>query len=155
MLERLHAIQDLHGQIRHSDLATLCGEMRIPLAEGYEVATFYHRLDVVPDEAAPAERDPIRVCDGLPCLMRGAREIGADVERRMGRAVRWGPCIGRCDAAPAVEVGRRVVAPATADRVAEAAGPDRGAEGDGTATLDAGGFQIGRASCRERVYVLV
>jgi formate dehydrogenase len=120
LLERLHEIHDAHGQIRHRDLATLCAEMRIPLAEGYEVATFYHRLGVVRDDAAPADPAPVRVCDGVPCLVRGARDLGAGIERATDRSVRWGPCIGQCDRAPAIEVGAHVVAPATADAAAEA-----------------------------------
>src|SRR5206468_7315484 len=100
---RLHAIQDAQGDIRHRDLAALCAEMRLPLAEGYEVATFYHRFDVVPDDAPRPDPVPIRVCDGVPCLLAGSRELGAEIERGTGRSVRWGPCAGRCESAPVVE----------------------------------------------------
>lgn len=41
LIEHLHRIQDRYGEIRHRHLAALCDELRIPLAEGYEVATFY------------------------------------------------------------------------------------------------------------------
>ena len=122
LLERLHEIQDEHGEIRHRRLAALCDEMRIPLVEGYEVATFYHRLDVVPDDAPPPDLLPVRVCDGLPCVLAGAHALRDDLERARG-GVRRGPCIGRCDQAPVMEVGRRVIGHATPDRLAEAPAP--------------------------------
>ncbi len=150
LLERLHAIQDAHGQIRHRDLAALCAEMRISLAEGFEVATFYHRLDVVPDEAPEPEKIQVRVCDGVPCQLRGARELTNDVERTIGRRARTGPCIGRCDVAPAVEVGRHVVAQATAARRPGGGGaPAGGAREPAAETLEAylarGGYGLVRA----------
>ena len=120
LLERLLQIQDAQGWIRHRDLAALCAELRISLAEGFEVATFYHRLEVVADDAPDPEPVPVRVCDGVPCLLEGARELAQDITQATGGRVRWGPCIGRCDVAPAVEVGLHVVAGATVGRVTDA-----------------------------------
>lgn len=119
LIEHLHRIQDRFGEIRHRHLAALCDELRIPLAEGYEVATFYARFVVVKD-VSPPPLPVVRVCDGLPCLMRGARALEAASAAAIGRPVSVGPCIGQCDNAPAAEVGRRVLTRATADGIADA-----------------------------------
>lgn len=149
LIEHLHRIQDRFGEIRHRHLAALCDELRISLAEGYEVATFYARFVVVKDAAPPAPGPPVRICDGLPCLMRGARELEAAAAAAIGRPVSVGPCIGQCDGAPAVEVGRRVLTRATAGDIASAlAGgetPPPSAHADLAASVARGGYASLRA----------
>ena len=123
LIEHLHAIQDRFGHIAERHLAALAAEMKIPMAEAYEVATFYARFDVIADgEPAPAPIT-VRVCESLSCAMAGSEAIAKACAESAGTDVRVlrGPCIGRCAAAPAVEVGRAVVEQATAARVMSAA----------------------------------
>src|SRR4051812_27195718 len=47
LIEHLHLIQDEYGHISAAHLAALAGEMKLALAEVYEVATFYAHFDVV------------------------------------------------------------------------------------------------------------
>src|SRR3974390_33847 len=47
LIEHLHLIQDRYGHLSAAHLAALAQEMRLPLAEVYEVATFYAHFDVV------------------------------------------------------------------------------------------------------------
>ena len=47
LIEHLHLIQDRYHHISAARLAALAEEMRLPLAEAYEVATFYAHFDVV------------------------------------------------------------------------------------------------------------
>src|SRR5215472_13204179 len=47
LIEHLHLIQDRYGHLSAAHLAALAAEMRLPLAEVYEVATFYAHFDVV------------------------------------------------------------------------------------------------------------
>ncbi|MEK7284937.1 MAG: NAD(P)H-dependent oxidoreductase subunit E, partial [Chloroflexota bacterium] len=103
LIEHLHLIQDRYGRISHGHLVALCQELRISLAEGYEVATFYASFDVVPDDA-PIAPPAARVCDGLPCRIAGADSVADDLAAR-GRSVRRVPCLGRCDHAPALAEG--------------------------------------------------
>src|SRR5512145_2707767 len=42
LIEHLHRIQDRHGCLRAAHLVALAHEMRLAMAEVYEVATFYH-----------------------------------------------------------------------------------------------------------------
>src|SRR5262249_27541365 len=47
LIEHLHLIQDRYGHLSAAHLAALAAEMRLALAEVYEVATFYAHFDVV------------------------------------------------------------------------------------------------------------
>jgi formate dehydrogenase len=47
LIEHLHLIQDRYKHISARHLQALADLMRIPMAEAYEVATFYHHFDVV------------------------------------------------------------------------------------------------------------
>jgi formate dehydrogenase len=123
LIEHLHLIQDRHGCLSAAHLHALAEEMRLPMAEVYEVASFYAHFDIVLDgEAAPAEIT-IRVCDSLTCAMLGAQALLAELPDRLGAKVRVqrAPCMGRCDAAPVAEVGHRHVERATLDGLAAAA----------------------------------
>jgi formate dehydrogenase len=120
LIEHLHRIQDRYGCLSAAHLAALAQEMRMAQAEVYEVATFYHHFDVVKEgETAPALLT-VRVCDGLACEMEGARDLLARLPALLGREVRVvaTPCVGRCNEAPAVVVGRNPVPHASLDRVA-------------------------------------
>ena len=47
LIEHLHLVQDRYGHISAGHLAALADEMRLSMAEVYEVATFYAHFDVV------------------------------------------------------------------------------------------------------------
>jgi len=98
--------------------------MRLSQTEVYEVASFYHHFEVLRDgQAGPGLT--VRVCDGLSCQLAGATPLLADLQQRLptllGRAdvrVLAAPCVGRCDQAPAVQVGQWPLGHATTDAVA-------------------------------------
>ena len=123
LIEHLHLIQDKFGHISAPHLAALAQEMRLAMAEVYEVATFYAHFDVIREgEAAPLPLT-VRVCDGLSCEMAGATAILKSLALRLGghaRVVR-APCMGLCDKAPVVQVGHRQLTRATLETVAAAA----------------------------------
>ncbi|MGH8804135.1 MAG: NADH-ubiquinone oxidoreductase-F iron-sulfur binding region domain-containing protein, partial [Polaromonas sp.] len=97
-------------------------EMNIPMAEVYEVATFYHHFEVIKgDEQAPGLT--VRVCDGLACELAGAQDLLARLPALLGNQdvrVVAVPCIGRCEQAPAAVVHQRPVPLATAEAVVSA-----------------------------------
>ena len=74
LIEHLHCLQDAHGALREGHLVALAGEMRLSMAEVYEVASFYHHFDIVADDAAVAPRT-LRVCTGLSCQLAGAQDL--------------------------------------------------------------------------------
>ena len=104
-------------------LVALAREMNIPMAEVYEVATFYHHFDIL-REGESAATLTVRVCDGLSCEMQGARALLERLPAILGSEVRVmaAPCIGRCEQAPAALVGQRAVPWADVERIAEVCG---------------------------------
>jgi formate dehydrogenase len=90
--------------------------MRLPYAEVFEVATFYHHFDVI-KESDPTPPDvTIRVCDSLSCAMAGAETLIETLKEKASKKVRilHAPCMGLCDVAPAAAVGKNYVGNATA-----------------------------------------
>ncbi len=120
LIEYLHKIQDAEGCLPAGHLQGLAEVMRIPMAEVYEVATFYAHFDVVPDDAARPPKTTIRVCESLSCMMAGAEQLISALEAKNMADVRVvrAPCIGSCHTAPAVHVGHHHVDNATPEKVA-------------------------------------
>ena len=123
LIEHLHLIQDKYGHLSAAHLAALAQEMKLALAEVYEVATFYSHFDVVKEgETAPPEIT-VRVCDSLSCAMMGGERLLAELPKKFGKNVRVvrAPCMGACDRAPVCAVGHVQVMQATTDNVTAAA----------------------------------
>ncbi|MCB1662602.1 MAG: NAD(P)H-dependent oxidoreductase subunit E [Pseudomonadales bacterium] len=120
LIEHLHLIQDKYHHISARHLAALALEMNIPLAEAYEVATFYAHFDIVKEDEPVPPAITIRVCDSLSCELQGAADLQQAlkqcVDPKQVRVVR-APCMGRCDTAPVAEIGHRHIDLATADKV--------------------------------------
>src|SRR5262249_40904857 len=89
--------------------------LKIPMAEVYEVATFYAHFDVIEDSELPPPPVTVRVCDSLSCMLAGAEKLlaGLQGEDMPGVRVVRAPCIGSCHTAPAVEIGHHHVDRAT------------------------------------------
>jgi formate dehydrogenase beta subunit len=122
LIEHLHLIQDRYGRLSAAHLAALAQEMRLALAEVYEVATFYAHFDVVKEGEQAPPAITVRVCDSLSCAMAGAARLNVALPGKLGPAVRVvrAPCMGACDRAPACAVGHVQVSNATVDGVAKA-----------------------------------
>ncbi len=122
LIEHLHLIQDHYGHISAPHLAALAHEMKMAMAEVYEVATFYAHFDVV-KEGPPPPPVTIRVCDSLSCAMAGAEKLLATLPGALGQDVRVvrAPCMGACDRAPVAAVGHVQTFHATVDNLTAAA----------------------------------
>ena len=122
LIEHLHVLNDHFGALHDRHMVALAKDMNIPMAEVYEVATFYHHFEVLKGDAA-APGLTVRVCDGLSCSLAGAQDLLARLPAILGREdvrVIAAPCIGRCEQAPAVVVHQNPVLFATAESVAQA-----------------------------------
>lgn len=119
LIEYLHVIQDKYHQISAAHLAALADEMKLAFAEVFETATFYAHFDVVKEGEPDIAPLTIRVCDSLTCAMLGAEKLLADLQDAAGPGIRVvrAPCVGRCDTAPAAEVGHNFVDHATVANV--------------------------------------
>jgi len=123
LIEHLHLIQDTWKQISASHLAALADEMKLSFAEVFETATFYAHFDVVKEGEANIPPLTIRVCDSLTCAMLGGEKLLHELQTTVGPGIRVvrAPCVGRCDTAPAAEVGHHFVDRASVATVLAAA----------------------------------
>lgn len=123
LIEHLHLIQDTYGHLSAAHLRALAEEMRLSMAEVYEVASFYAHFDVVKENETPPPALTIRVCDSLSCELAGAQALKTALEDGLSadqvRVVR-APCMGRCDTAPVVELGHKHIDHATPENVMDA-----------------------------------
>jgi formate dehydrogenase len=119
LIEYLHRIQDTYCHLSAGHMAALAAELRLSQTEVFEVATFYHHFDVVNEGGAAPPALTVRVCETLSCKMAGADALLERLPRILGRDVRVipAPCVGRCEQAPAVVVGRHPVPAATIESV--------------------------------------
>ena len=120
LIEHLHLIQDTYGHLSAGHLRALAEEMRLSMAEVYEVATFYAHFDVVKEGETPPPALTIRVCDSLSCELAGAQQLKAALEDGLDPAevrVLRAPCMGRCDTAPVLELGHAHIDHATPEKV--------------------------------------
>jgi NADH:ubiquinone oxidoreductase subunit F (NADH-binding)/NADH:ubiquinone oxidoreductase subunit E len=122
LIEHLHLIQDQYGHLSAAHLAALAAEMKMALAEVYEVATFYAHFDVVKEGEEAPPPITVRVCDSLSCAMKGAEQLLEELPGRLGGAVRVvrAPCMGACHQAPVCAVGHVQVPDADEAKLAEA-----------------------------------
>jgi formate dehydrogenase len=131
LIEHLHLLQDHFGCLHARHLVALAEEMRLALAEVYEVASFYAHFDIVMDDEAPPPALTVRVCDSLSCALNGAEGLLTDLRDRLendglgdGVRVVRAPCMGGCDKAPVVAIGHALHEHATIESIAAAAAGD-------------------------------
>jgi len=120
LIEHLHKIQDRFGCLAARHLVALAAEMKLAMAEVYEVATFYHHFDVIKEGDAAPPAITVRVCDSIACELAGSQQLLAKLPALLGTDVRvlHAPCVGRCDTAPVAVVGQNPIPRATAEKVA-------------------------------------
>ena len=129
LIEYLHQLNDAYRGLHDHHLVALAHEMKLSMAEVYEVASFYHHFEILRGGEQGAAWT-VRVCDGLACEMAGAQDLLAQLKQSFEqqgeegnivrpRAVRViaAPCIGRCEQAPAALVHQTAVPQATCERV--------------------------------------
>jgi formate dehydrogenase len=121
LIEYLHAIQDYEGHLSEGYMQALADNMRLPMAEVYEVATFYAHFDVIADGESPPPPITIRICDSISCMLKNSNQLLQSLENKAQKNIRIlrAPCMGRCDTAPVCEIGHRHVDNATPEIIQE------------------------------------
>jgi len=150
LIEHLHVLNDHFHGLFERHIVALAAEMRLSVVEVFEVASFYHHFDILKDSDT-APRITVRVCDSLSCSLAGGDTLLRQLQNDLlDVKVVPVPCLGRCEQAPAAQVGQQAVAQATADAVAQRVAqnqttpnalPDAIRLG---AYLQAGGYQLAR-----------
>ncbi len=119
----LQEIQTLHGYLPSGALEILSGEMHVPLAEVYGVATFYKAFSL-----KPRGKHLVTVCLGTACHVRGAPSVAEEFERqlkvRAGQTTADGECtletvncLGACALGPIVVADGKYYSQVKTDRV--------------------------------------
>ena len=122
LIEYLHALNDTYLGIKDVHMVAVAKLMRLPMAEVYEVASFYHHFDILRDGDTPSAIT-IRVCDGLSCNLKGAQDLLHKLPAMLGQTdarVVHVPCVGRCEQAPAAVVYQNPIVFATTEAVLQA-----------------------------------
>ncbi len=119
ILPVLHAIQDEYGWIHEDHVEELHSKYQLDRIHVKEVITFY---DIYKDE--PVAKHVIRFCKSLTCHMLGATESMAKVEsyiekKGLQNSFELEPfaCLGKCDGAPVMLIGKDRFELVTADKV--------------------------------------
>ena len=161
LIEHLHALNDHYHGLFERHLVALAAEMRLSMAEVYEVASFYHHFEVLKDDVM-APRLTVRVCESLSCQMAGADALLAKLPALLGADVKVvpAPCIGRCEQAPAALVGQRGLGHATVEAIVSMSNRAVALSGQAPAAPEtvvfdayrqAGGYALAQAvACGER-----
>jgi formate dehydrogenase len=123
LIENLHKLNDQYRGLHDRHLVALARQMNVPMAEVFEVATFYHHFEVLRD-GQEAARLTVRICDGLACELRGAKAMLDRLPALLGGDVKViaAPCVGRCEQAPVAVIGQAPVVHADASLVQNAVG---------------------------------
>ena len=122
LIEYLHILQDKFGVLYDKHLVALSTLTNLPLAEIYEVATFYAHFNIVKNSETYEKLKIVRVCESLTCELFGAKKLLKDLIKSENKNIKVvpGPCMGRCDLAPTVCVGKNYVDKASVESVKEA-----------------------------------
>jgi NADH:ubiquinone oxidoreductase subunit E len=125
LIPTLQALREKHHEIGDVAMQVVADRLDVPPVEVYGVVSFYHFLGT-----APTGEHTITLCRTLSCMMAGAGDIAAALEKELGVKVgettkdgavtlRWANCIGQCDSAPAALVDHEALGSLSADRVKE------------------------------------
>jgi len=119
LIEHLHKIQDRYGHLSAAHVVALASELKMAMAEVYEVATFYHHFDVVKEGDTAPPAITVRVCDSIACELAGSHDLLERLPALLGTGVRvlHAPCVGRCETAPVAVVGQNPIPGATVEKV--------------------------------------
>ena len=121
LIEYLHILQDKFGVLYDKHLVALSTIINLPLSEIYEVATFYAHFNIIKNSETFEPLQVVRVCESLTCELFGAHKLLEDLKSNENKNIKVvpGPCMGRCDVAPTVCVGKNYVDHASTQSVTE------------------------------------
>ena len=123
LLPALQMIQTKHGYLPRLALRMVAEHLDVTIGKVYGIATFYNQF-----RFNPPGRNPIKVCLGTACHVKGGEIILENFERRLEinegettedreYSLERVACIGCCALAPAVVVGEKVEAYVTPSKV--------------------------------------
>ncbi len=114
-----------HGWLTNELMDAVAAYLDMPPIAVYEVATFYSMY-----EHEPVGRHSFRVCTNISCMLRGAEEIVAHLEKRLGIktgettpdgkfSIKAVECLGACVGAPMLQLGKKYYELLTPEKIDE------------------------------------
>jgi NADP-reducing hydrogenase subunit HndA len=123
LINVLHACQEHFGYLPAEVQEVVADGLKIPVARVYGVVTFYSFFTMV-----PKGRNPISICLGTACYVRGAEKVLEEFKKELG--IKVGQCtkdnkfslsslrcVGACGLAPVVLVGDKTYGRVSPDDV--------------------------------------
>jgi NADH:ubiquinone oxidoreductase subunit E len=115
LLPLLHEVHAETGWFSEELTRYLSQRLNVPFANLYGVISFYALF-----KTRPTGRTVLRICNGIPCYLHGAYDVGLRVQELLGvgpeeptpdkrLSWEWFACLGQCDHAPAMLVGEEAV----------------------------------------------
>jgi NADP-reducing hydrogenase subunit HndA len=125
LINVLHKAQGIFGYLPAEVQEIVARELKIPVAKVYGVVTFYSFFTMI-----PKGQNPISICMGTACYVRGAEKVLEEFKRKLnvevGETTKDGKfslnclrCVGACGLAPVVMVGDKTFGRVSPDGVQE------------------------------------
>lgn len=125
LINVLHKAQGIFGYLPAEVQEIVARELKIPVAKVYGVVTFYSFFTMI-----PKGQNPISICMGTACYVRGAEKVLEEFKRKLnvevGETTKDGQfslnclrCVGACGLAPVVMVGDKTYGRVSPDGVQE------------------------------------
>jgi len=114
LINVLHKVQKKLGYLPAEVQEFIANELNMPVAKVYGVVTFYSFFTMI-----PKGENPISICMGTACYVRGAEQVLSEFKRQLrvevGESTGDGKfslnclrCVGACSLAPVIMVGDKV-----------------------------------------------
>ncbi len=125
LIHVLHKAQGIFGYLPAEVQEIVARELKLPVAKVYGVVTFYSFFSMI-----PKGQNPISICMGTACYVRGAEKVLEEFKRKLkvevGETTKDGKfslnclrCVGACGLAPVVMVGEKTYGRVSPDGVQE------------------------------------
>lgn len=115
VLSALHAVQhENHGYLTAEQMNAVADYLELPTIQVYEAGTFYSMF-----QTQEVGRHEVAICTNISCMLRGADDIVAHVEKKLGTKLggstedgriflkREEECIAACCGAPVMMVDHK------------------------------------------------
>jgi NADH:ubiquinone oxidoreductase subunit E len=121
----MHKAQELYGYLSREVMDDIAGQMQIPTAHIWGVATFYHYFNL-----NPPGKYVISVCLGTACYVKGASQVLDTIRKELKIdlggitanglfSLQPARCLGACGVAPVVMVGDKIHGEMTPQKVTD------------------------------------
>jgi len=121
----LHKVQGEYGYLSAEVQELIAEELHIPVSKVYGIVSFYSFFTMI-----PKGKNPISICLGTACYVRGAEKVLDELKRQLkievGGTTEDGKfslnvlrCVGACGLAPVMMIGDKVYGRLTPDKVKE------------------------------------